>query len=166
MTARYGQLANLTLKLTDLLLMLAALGLGIVVTYAPSAPLPVSGYAVDFLSTRITVANALLGGLLLLVWYVDFNLQGLYRSHRLSSLREELIEVGRAVFFASAGLLIVGAIGKWRTINLETAACISMIALLLIGGTRVLVRLNLSRLRLHGHNHKRILIVGTRPRAE
>src|SRR3977135_2804644 len=106
MTNRYGQLTNFALKLTDLLIMLAALGLGIVINYAPYESLGFSDYAVDFLSTRIKLANALLAGLLLLVWYVAFNVEGLYRSHRLSSLREEITEVARAVFFASVALVI------------------------------------------------------------
>ena len=77
MTARYGQLANFFMKLTDLGLMLAALWLAIVINYAPADQATVSAYAVDFLSTRIKLGNALLGGLLLIVWYITFELQGL-----------------------------------------------------------------------------------------
>lgn len=166
MTDRYGQLANFSLKATDLLLMLAALGLGIVINYAPAAPLPVAAYAVNFLSTRIKVGNALLGGLLLVIWYLAFYLQGVYRSHRLSGLREELTEVARAIFVASVALVLVAQIGKWRTITIWTAACVGLIALLLIGGTRLLLRLNLRRLRLRGHNLKKLVIIGTGSRAE
>jgi exopolysaccharide biosynthesis polyprenyl glycosylphosphotransferase len=36
----------------------------------------------------------------------------------------------------------------------------------LIGGTRLLVRLNLRRLRLRGHNIKKLLLIGNGPRAE
>ena len=60
MTARYGQLANFFLKISDLVLMLSALWLAIVINYAPPKP-SVPAYAVDFLSTRIKVGNALLG---------------------------------------------------------------------------------------------------------
>ena len=61
MIARYGQLANLFLKVSDLLLMLCALSLAIVLNYAPEARVPLSEYALDFLSTRVKIANALLG---------------------------------------------------------------------------------------------------------
>jgi len=166
MTARYGQLANFSLKLTDLLLMLLALAAGILINYAPSEARSLSDYAVDFLSTRIKVGNALLGALLLIIWAVAFSLQGVYRSHRLSAFREELSEIARAIFFASTALLIVGQLGKWRTITVFTAASIGLIAMLLIGTTRMLLRLNLRRLRLRGHNLKKILIIGTGPRAE
>lgn len=166
MTARYGQLANFSLKATDLLLMLVALLGGIVINYAPSEAHSLSDYAFDFLSTRIKVVNALLGAVLLVIWAIVFSLQGVYRSHRLSSLREELVEIARAIFFATAALLIVGQLGRWRTVTILTAASVGVIAMLLIGTTRVLLRLNLRRLRLRGHNLKRILIIGTGPRAE
>jgi exopolysaccharide biosynthesis polyprenyl glycosylphosphotransferase len=166
MTSRYGQLANFSLKVTDLLLMLSALAVGILINYAPAEGRSPSDYAVDFLSTRIKVTNALLGALLLIIWAIAFSLQGVYRSHRLSAWREELNEIARAIFFASAALLIVGQLGKWRTITVFTAVTVGLIAMLLIGVTRLLLRLNLRRLRLRGHNLKKILIVGTGPRAE
>ena len=166
MTARYGQLANISLKVTDLLLMLLALAAGIVINYAPAEAPSLSDYTVDFLTTRIKVTNALLCALLLVIWAVAFNLQGLYRSHRLSSLREELTEIARAIFFAAAALLIVGQLGNWHTITVFTAGTVGLIAMLLIGATRALLRLNLRRLRLRGHNIKKILIIGTGPRAE
>ncbi len=165
MIARYGQLANLFLKVSDLLLMLCALSLAIILNYAPEARVPISEYAIDFLSTRVKVANALLGAAMLLVWYMVFNLQGIYRSHRLSRFTEELKEIGRAVFLASLMLLMVAQIGRWQTITLWTAACVGLIGLALIVAMRVLLRLNLRRLRLRGHNIKTLLIVGGGPRA-
>lgn len=164
MIARYGQLANLFLKVSDLLLMLCALSLAIVINYA-EASVTFSEYAIDFLSTRVKIANALLGAAMLLVWYVVFNLQGIYRSHRLSGFAEELKEIARAVFLASLMLLMVAQIGSWRTINLWTAACVGLFGLALIVSMRVLLRLNLRRLRLRGHNIKTLLIVGGGPRA-
>lgn len=164
MIARYGQLANLFLKVSDLLLMLCALSLAIVINYA-EASVTFSEYAIDFLSTRVKVANALLGAAMLLVWYVVFNLQGIYRSHRLSGFAEELKEIARAVFLASLMLLMVAQIGTWRTITLWTAACVGLFGLALIVSMRVLLRLNLRRLRLRGHNIKTLLIVGGGPRA-
>jgi exopolysaccharide biosynthesis polyprenyl glycosylphosphotransferase len=112
------------------------------------------------------VGNALLGGLLLLAWYVAFYLQGVYRSHRFSGVREELTELGGAVFFSTLALLIVAHIGNWQTITIWAATCVGLIAFVLIGGTRLLLRLNLRRLRLRGHNLKKLVIIGTGSRAE
>ena len=105
MTARYGQLANFFLKMSDLVLMLSALLLAIVINYAPSGESSVPAYTVDFLSTRIKLGNALLGGLLIVVWYIAFELQGLYRSHRLTTCADEMKEIGRAVFAALGGIV-------------------------------------------------------------
>jgi len=165
MIPRQGQLANLFLKVTDLALMFCALSLAIIVNYAPQNPQPVPAYAIDFFSSRIKVANALLCALMVIVWYIIFNLQGIYRSHRLSTALDEFREIGRAVFLASVTLLVVAHIGRWPTITLETAATVGLIGFALIGGMRVLLRLNLRRLRLRGHNLKTLLIVGGGPRA-
>lgn len=165
MVARYGQLANLFLKVSDLLLMLCALSLAIVINYAPEARVPISDYALDFFTTRIKVANALLGAAMLFVWYIVFNLQGIYRSHRLSRFTEELKEIGRAVFLATLMLLMVAQIGRWPTITLWTASCVGIIGAVLIVAMRLLLRLNLRRLRVRGHNIKSLLIVGGGPRA-
>lgn len=165
MIARYGQLANLFLKGSDLLLMLAALCVAILLNYAPEAPVPVSDYAIDFLSTRVKVTNALLGAAMLIAWYLVFNLQGIYRSHRLSRFIEEVKEIGRAVFLATLMLLMVAQLGHWRIITLWTATCVGVIGFVLVVSMRVLLRLNLRRLRLRGHNIKTLLIVGGGPRA-
>jgi exopolysaccharide biosynthesis polyprenyl glycosylphosphotransferase len=166
MTARYGQLGNFVLKMSDLALMLLALWIAIVINYAPSDQLSVPAYALDFLSSRIKVGNALLGGLLLVIWYIAFELQGLYRSHRLSTFTDEIKEIVRAVCAASVALLIVAQIGSWHTLNFWTTSCVAAIAIALISGMRLLVRLNLRRLRLRGHNIKKLLLIGNGPRAE
>lgn len=165
MVARYGQLANLALKATDLGLMLCSLGLAILVNYAPGDPLPAQAYAVDFLSTRIKVGNALLCLVMVTIWCIVFNLQGFYRSHRFSTFADEIREIARGVFLATATLLGFAQIGRWPTITLFTATTVFLFALCLIGSTRVLLRLNLRRLRGRGHNIKKLLIVGGGPRA-
>jgi exopolysaccharide biosynthesis polyprenyl glycosylphosphotransferase len=166
MTARYGQLANFCLKTTDLGLMLLALAIAIIINYAPSDKPGVSAYALDFLSTRVKVGNALLCGLLLAVWYIAFELQGLYRSHRLTTFNTELREIVRAVLVASVSLFMVAELGGWETMTLLTTGYVALIAFTLIAGMRLLVRLNLRRLRLGGHNIKKLLLVGNGPRAE
>jgi exopolysaccharide biosynthesis polyprenyl glycosylphosphotransferase len=166
MVARHGQITNAALKVTDLLLMLGALSLSIVINYAPEAPIPVQEYALDFLSTRVKVTNALLCACMVLTWYILFNLQGVYRSHRLSTLFEELREIGAAVVLATVTLLMVAQIGRWPTLTLWTATCVGLIGFTLIGGTRLLLRLNLRRLRVRGKNLKSLLIIGGGVRAQ
>jgi exopolysaccharide biosynthesis polyprenyl glycosylphosphotransferase len=166
MTTRYGQLANFFMKLSDLGLMLVALWLAIVINYAPADQSSVPAYAVNFLSSRIKVGNALLGGALLLIWYMVFELQGLYRSHRLSTISHELKEIARAVSIAAIALFLVAQVGRWQTINLRTTLYIATIVFVLIGGMRLLLRMHLRRLRLRGYNLKKLLLIGNGPRAE
>jgi exopolysaccharide biosynthesis polyprenyl glycosylphosphotransferase len=163
MTARHGQLSNFFLKVSDLSLVLIALGLAVVHYYAPS---PDPGFAFDYLSNRIKVTNALLGFALLIIWHVSFGVQGLYLSHRLSTISEELKEVARAIGISAIALLAAAQIGRWPTINARTVAAFAFASFVLVGGMRLGLRLNLRRLRRRGHNTKSLLIVGGGARAQ
>jgi len=154
------------MKVCDLTLMLSALALAIVVNYAPADQLPISTYAIEFLSTRVKVANAILCGLMLVAWYLVFNLQGVYRSHRLSVFADELKEIASATFLATVILMIVAHAGRWQTITLWTASTVGIIGFVLLSCSRVLLRLNLRRLRRHGHDLKSLLIIGGGHRAQ
>jgi exopolysaccharide biosynthesis polyprenyl glycosylphosphotransferase len=166
MVARHGQLTNAALKVSDLVLMFAALSLAIIVNYAPEASIPASDYALDFLHTRVKVGNALLCALMVTVWYILFNVQGIYRSHRLSTFLEETREIGAAVALASFTLLMFAQIGRWPTITLGTATCVGIFGFTLITTMRLLLRLNLRRLRQRGKNIKKLVIIGGGVRAQ
>jgi exopolysaccharide biosynthesis polyprenyl glycosylphosphotransferase len=166
MITRYGQLANLLLKVSDLLLMLAALSLAIVINYAPGSSVPVPDYAVEFLSTRVKVANALLCALMMFAWYLAFMSQGVYRSHRLSTFTDEIKEIASAVFLSALTLLMVAHIGRWQTVTLWSATCVGLIGFTLIAGMRLVLRLHLRHLRLRGKNLKTMLIIGGGMRAQ
>lgn len=157
MTDRNGSLSNYFLKLSDLSLLLVSLGLTIVHRYSPAEN---PDFVIDYLSERIKVTNALLGVSLVISWHIAFAVQGLYVSHRLRPLRLELKEIGRAVLFSTLALLVGANLGSWPTINLRTVAMFGLLSFGLIGGMRVVLRLNLRRLRRRGHNVKTLLIVG------
>lgn len=157
MTDRNGSLSNFFLKLSDLSLLLVSLGLTIVHRYSPAEN---PDFVIDYLSERIKVTNALLGVGLVISWHIAFAVQGLYVSHRLRPLRLELKEIGRAVLFSSLALLVGGNLGSWPTINLRTVAMFGLVSFALIGSMRLVLRLNLRRLRRRGHNVKTLLIVG------
>lgn len=157
MTARYGALSNFFLKVTDLALVLSALGLTIVFRYSPSNNV---GFAVDYLSERIKVSNALLGIALLITWHLAFAVQGLYLSHRFGQPPKELKEIARGVLICALALLVAAQVGRWPTINFVTVALFGLISFSLIAATRMLLRWNLRRLRRRGHNVKSLLLVG------
>src|SRR5713101_2936054 len=99
MVARHGSISDCFLKLSDISLVLISLGLTITYRYSPAQN---PTFVIDYLSQRVRVANAILGFVLLLSWYAAFATQGLYVSHRLSSMAEELKEITRAVMISSA----------------------------------------------------------------
>ena len=161
MTARHGSITDFFLKLSDLALLTASLGLTIVYRYAPSQN---PTFVIDYLSERVKVTNAILGFILLLSWYAAFAAQGLYVSHRLSSLRGELREIAHAVAISSLALLVAAQLGNWPTINLLTVGGFGVSGFVLVAAGRVALRLNLRRLRAHGHNVKALVIIGGGPR--
>ena len=162
MTDRHGTISNAFLKLSDLSLTLAALGLVIVHRYSPAENV---GFLFSYLSERVKVGNAILGFLLILFWHAAFAAQGLYVSHRLSPLGEEIKEVARAVLLTALTLLVAAQFGRWPTINLVTVALFTAVSFLLITAMRLALRSNLRRLRERGHNVKSLLIVGGGARA-
>jgi exopolysaccharide biosynthesis polyprenyl glycosylphosphotransferase len=157
MTDRNGSLSNFFLKLSDLSLLLVSLGLTIVHRYSPAEN---PGFVIDYLSERIKVTNALLGFTLVISWHIAFAVQGLYVSHRLRPLRLEAKEIGRAILISSLTLLVAANVSSWPTINVRTVAMFGLVSFTLIGGTRLVLRVNLRRLRRRGHNVKTLLIVG------
>lgn len=157
MTDRSGVLSNFVLKVTDLALVLSALGLTIVFRYSPSNNVD---FAVDYLSERIKVSNALLGIGLLITWHLAFAVQGLYLSHRFTTQAREMKEIARGVLICSLALLVAAQAGKWPTINLVTVVLFGGITFTLIGAMRLLLRWNLRRLRRRGLNTKSLLLVG------
>ena len=157
MTTRHGSISDFFLKLSDLSLVLISLGLMIVYRYAPEQN---PGFVIDYLSQRVKVTNAILGALLILSWYAAFAAQGLYVSHRLSSLSKELKEIARAITICSVALLVAAHLGHWPTINALTVGGFGVLSLLLVGSVRLALRFNLRRLRERGHNVKSLVIVG------
>ena len=157
MTDRNGSLSNFFLKLSDISLLLISLGLTIVHRYSPAEN---PDFVISYLSERIKVTNALLGFGLVISWHIAFAVQGLYVSHRLRPLRLEAKEIGRAILISSLVLLVAANLGSWPTINVRTVAMFGLLSFALIGGMRLVLRINLRRLRRRGHNVKTLLIVG------
>ncbi len=157
MITRRGTISDFCLKLSDLSLVLIALGLVIVFRYSPAQN---PTFVVDYLSQRVKVGNAILGMMLLVCWYGAFAAQGLYVSHRLSSGWRELREIVRAVAICGIALIVAAQVGHWPTINLRTVGSFALMSLVLVAGVRMALRYNLRRLRASGHNLKNLVIVG------
>ncbi len=166
MTTTHGQLVTLALKTADLLLLLCALLMTEIFNYAPQSKLNVVDYSVDFFSTRVKLSNAILCVMLLIVWHIFFNIRGLYRSHRLRGMREEIKQICQAAALCAMALLMASQLGVWKTINLWVILSFWFFAVVFCGGIRFLSRRFLRFLRHRGRNLKTMLIVGGGPRGQ
>jgi exopolysaccharide biosynthesis polyprenyl glycosylphosphotransferase len=162
----HGQLATLCHKLADMALLLAALGLTIVLNYAPESHLDASDYALNFLSTRVKIGNVILCLVMLGVWHAAFRWRRLYERPRWGDWRAELENLAQAVLIAAAALLATAQLGRWPTVRLWTVICFAFIGFAFTGGLCGLLRLRRRHLLQQGRNLKALLVVGGGARAE
>jgi exopolysaccharide biosynthesis polyprenyl glycosylphosphotransferase len=131
-----------------------------------------SAYAADDLSfsrvlgMRFRIVNFVTFVLLLALWHVIFRAMGMYRSHRLTSLKAE---AWRALQAATIGTLAILNCAILFNIRLVTPVFVAVFWLACAGlnvANRLLIRLLLARARRGGRNLRNVLIVGTNSRAE
>ena len=166
MNFRQGQLSLLFLKSADLALILFALGVTIVFNFAPESGMSMPEYSFDFLSSRVKLSNAILFGVLMYIWHCCFRMNGLYFSARLSTPREIMLRIAKAVAASSVALLMMAKIGDWDVIALWTTAYFGFLTLAFVGGLRMAVYGLSRRLRRGGMNAKSLLIIGGGGRSE
>ena len=149
------------LKLFDLLSMTLCFGLATVMVSYPIAGLSLA----ELLSLRVKIINFILVLALLLVWSRIFSFFELYSSKRLSNQRDEVISVLMAVSIGNVALFIATLLFR---IDLVTPLFLGVFwsagATFLIV-SRLVLRQALKFVRMHGRNVRRVLIIGTNPRA-
>ncbi len=166
MNTRQGQFSLLFLKSADLAGLLAALGITIVINYSSETGMSLPRYSLDFLSSHIKLSNAILFGLLMIVWHFCFKIQGLYYSVRFSNQGEIIKRTMKAVGVCSIALFITAEIINWGKINLFNAFCFWIFGFLLVGAVRLSIFHVSRKLRSRGVNLKTLLIIGGGKRSE
>lgn len=166
MITRQGQLSLLFLNCADFALLVFSLGAAIVVANAQEEGMGMSEYSIDFFSTRIKLGNAILCGLLLLVWHVCFRFSGLYFSNRLSTEKEISLRIVRAVGISSIALLIFAQLAGWKSVDITTIVCFGLISAILITALRLSVYHLSRRFRRRGINTKSLIVIGGGARGE
>ncbi len=159
-TIRRQVLLN-SLKVYDLLLMLLSFAL---------ATLAVSHQAgnftlAEFLSMRVKISNLVIFAGLVLVWHLIFLVLGMYASRRLAGRWEETKDILKGSMLGTIAVMLGAALFHIRMINtlfVITFLVTNILALLI---SRIVLRVTLKRIRLHGRNLRDILIVGTSARA-
>ena len=118
----------------------------------------------QFLEMRIKVQNFAIFLGFLLIWHVLFSLFGLYHSRRLSSRRDEIVDVAKAT---SVGTLVIVIFAFFFDITMVTPTFLGVFWATSTGITilsRLALRYALEKVRLHGRNLRHLVIVGTNPR--
>jgi len=157
-TIRRTLLLNL-LKLFDLALMVFAFGFAtLVVSHASLASLE------EVLAIRVKIQNFIIFSGLLLCWHMIFAMFGMYASHRLSSRRDEVLDLAKAITFGTIVIYLGHAFFHIALITPQFLAAFWATGVLASIISRVTLRLFLAQVRLHGRNLRDMLIVGTNAR--
>jgi exopolysaccharide biosynthesis polyprenyl glycosylphosphotransferase len=158
----YRRTLDLSFKAADLLVMVASFVVAVATVILGSA-----WYLLPRIFTvRLKPGNLLLFLLLMWAWYLIFSAFGLYRSRRLSSVREETLDVVKATSVGSMAILGVDTL----FIDIELVTSPFLVAFWAMSAAltslvRLTLRLGLEWLRVRGRNLRNLVIVGTNARA-
>ena len=149
------------LKIFDMVCLIVSLLLVTILSDLPTAKVTL----VQFLGMRVSVINIAIVFSFLLVWHVIMCYCKLYVSRRLSSFKDEIADVLKAISVGTFVLFILSEIANVRMINVRFIFMFWMnISALTITG-RLLLRYGLKKSRLKGKNLRNIVIAGIHDRA-
>ncbi|HTS38242.1 MAG TPA: sugar transferase [Candidatus Solibacter sp.] len=157
-TIRRKLLLNL-LKLFDLVLMVVAFGFAtLVVSHASLASLE------EVLAIRVKIQNFVIFTGLLFCWHMIFTMCGMYTSHRLSSRRDEVLDLAKAISIGTFVIFVGHYLFHIKLITPKFLVAFWASGVLVAMISRVIMRLFLAQVRLHGRNLRDMLIVGINAR--
>jgi exopolysaccharide biosynthesis polyprenyl glycosylphosphotransferase len=114
---------------------------------------------------RIKLSNFVVLAAVLLMWHLVFSICGFYQSKRLSSLTSLVTDAGKATTLAAVALMVMARFFQLNMVTLSFMLLFWLMSSVLIIVARVTVRYLLRKIRLHGHNLRHVLILGTNSRA-
>jgi exopolysaccharide biosynthesis polyprenyl glycosylphosphotransferase len=119
----------------------------------------------DFLEVKVKLENLVVFALLLWVWHLIFSALRLYDSKRLASRKAELADVITATSLSALVLLFASIFLKFQMVKPGFVLVFWLSATCLVGGSRLMLRTMLRKLRMRGQNLRNMLIVGSNRRA-
>ncbi|WP_447971659.1 sugar transferase [Nitrospira sp. M1] len=150
-----------SLKGVDLILLGLAFSLAVALAYSSSGNISFS----EFFAIRVKIENILFVSGMVIVWHSIFSFFQIYESRRLSTLKDECLDLLKAMSLATLVLVTAAVIFKVDIITQWFVLAFWSVGLILLVGSRLILRLTLKQARLNGRNIRNILIVGTNPRA-
>jgi FlaA1/EpsC-like NDP-sugar epimerase len=125
-----------TLKIYDLVLMLASFALATMVVSRESGNFTLE----EFLSMRVKISNFVIFAGLLLVWHLVFSVFGIYDSHRLSRRWDESVDILKATTAGTLAILLGAALFHIRMITVVFAVVFWTTSLLTTTLSRFVMR--------------------------
>jgi exopolysaccharide biosynthesis polyprenyl glycosylphosphotransferase len=119
-----------------------------------------------FFSMRIKLSNILIVCLIFLAWQLIFSALGIYHSRRLEKRHQELIDILKLTIFSAFILLGFSVCFHIQLIDNLFLMNFWVISSLLLMLSRIILRVSLKTMRLHGHNIRHMVIIGTGKRAQ
>ncbi|GJL49357.1 sugar transferase [Candidatus Nitrospira salsa] len=150
-----------SLKGIDLILLGLAFSLSVAIAYTPSGNISFS----DFFAIRVKVENIIFVSAMVILWHSIFSFFQIYESRRLSTLKDECLDLLKAMSLATFVLVTASVIFNVEIITQGFVLAFWSSGLILIVGSRLVLRFALKQARLNGRNIRNILIAGTNPRA-
>jgi exopolysaccharide biosynthesis polyprenyl glycosylphosphotransferase len=149
------------LKLYDLALVVLSFGIATILVAHADKRVSLA----EFFSMRVKLSNCLIFALFLFAWHGILYSCGLYRSRRLSTRKAEIQDAFRAVMMATACLALGAALCSVKMVTPRFIVFFWAVATALVTVSRMILRESLGQVRLHGHNLRYVLVVGTNSRA-
>lgn len=118
----------------------------------------------EVLAIRIKLQNFLIFSGLLFCWHMIFTMCGMYASHRLSSRRDEVLDLAKAITIGTFVMLLGHYAFHIHLITPKFLVAFWAAGVLASMLSRLAMRLFLAQVRMHGRNLRDMLIVGTNPR--
>jgi lipopolysaccharide/colanic/teichoic acid biosynthesis glycosyltransferase len=150
-----------SLKVFDLALVVASFASAMLVV---SSGLEIGSFERLF-TMRIRLQNVAIFLGFIVAWRITFSLFQLYRSHRLSSIYQEALDITKATFAGTAILLVGAYLFNIRLVTTGFIVFFWGVATTSTIISRLLLRTILRQLRLHGRNLRNVIIVGANSRA-
>ena len=119
----------------------------------------------EFLSLRIRLSNFLLFAALLVMWHLAYASCGLYNSRRMLGCLADIRDTVKACIVGTALIELAGVLFHVRMFSTKFVVIFWLTTCSASIASRLLIRTTLHKARLHGHNLRNIVIVGTGPRA-
>jgi exopolysaccharide biosynthesis polyprenyl glycosylphosphotransferase len=147
------------LRITDVLVMLFALGLGLFLTQQNA-----QGFEpLEFLSRKISPVNMVLLAFLCLLWPVLLDELGLSRPWNLRSFRAEVVAIFKGISFGAIVLLLMVVLFQRQNVTPMTIAYFWLFAM--VGTVLVHLAFHGVAVNLRSVATRQVLIVGSGPRA-